>query len=202
MKLNLLERLFIVNPLRPLLQRHLEARQLFRLGGPTGGGRALEIGCGAGAGVDLIEAMFGAAAVDAFDMDGRMVAQLRRRRLQRRRDSRAWVGNVRRIPVRDESYDAVFNFGVIHHVLDWRAGLREVSRVLKPGGRFYCEEILARYITHPVLGRLMRHPQEDRFDGATFRAALAQSGFTVKAAREMAHLYLWVIADKSAAPTA
>lgn len=196
MKLNLLERLFIVNPVRPLVQRHLEARQLFRMGGPMTGGRALEIGCGAGAGIELIYGLFGAADVDAFDMDFAMVAQARRRRRHKSPGARAWVGNVRRMPIRDAYYDAVFNFGVIHHVVDWRAGLKDVFRVLKPGGRFYCEEILKRYITHPVLGRLMKHPQEDRFDGPAFTAALRRVGFAVRRVRETADLYLWVIADK------
>jgi ubiquinone/menaquinone biosynthesis C-methylase UbiE len=196
MKLNFLERIFIVNPLRPLVQRYLEARQLLQMGGPMAGGRALEIGCGAGAGVDLIETLFGAAAVDAFDLDWWMVDQARRRRLRRQRNARMWAGNVRHIPVEDAHYDAVFNFGILHHVVDWRAGLKEIYRVLKPGGRFYCEEILARYITHPVLGRLMKHPQSDRFDQAAFCTAAAQTGFAVKSVRDMADLYLWVIADK------
>ncbi len=198
MKLNLFERLFIVNPLRPLLQRHLEARRLFRMGGPMSGGRALEIGCGAGAGIDLIQRLFGATAVDAFDLDWRMVRQVGRRRRGKAHPPRVWAGNVRRMPLAGARYAAVFNFGVIHHVVDWRAGLQEVYRVLEPGGRFYCEEILARYITHPLLGRLMKHPQHDRFDTAAFCAALEQIGFTVRRVRTMADLYLWVIADKPA----
>jgi SAM-dependent methyltransferase len=59
--------------------------------------------------------------------------------------------------------EAVVNFGAIHHVVRWRQAISEIVRVLKPGGAFYCEEILSRYTTHPLLGRLMDHPQEDRF---------------------------------------
>jgi hypothetical protein len=46
MQLNFWERFFILSPLRPLVQRHLEARQLFQMGGQLNGGLALEIGCG------------------------------------------------------------------------------------------------------------------------------------------------------------
>ena len=70
--------------------------------------------------------------------------------------------------------------------------------MLKPGGRFYCEEILAYYITHPVIGRLMDHPQEDRFDARMFLTALQRTGFAVHGVATMANLYLWVIADKPA----
>lgn len=198
MKLNLLERLFIRNPLRPVVLRHLEARQLYRMGGPLRGGRVLEIGCGPGWGIPLIVDLFGAAEVHAFDLDGDMVARAGRRRPRRAAGTHLWVGNVRRIPVADGTYDAVFNFGVLHHVVDWRAALDEVFRVLKPGGRFYCEEILRRYITHPIWGRLMKHPRHDRFDGAAFTAALAQAGFDVPRTKEMGDLYYWGIADKPA----
>lgn len=196
MKLNIWERFFILSPFRPLVQRHLEARQLFQMGGPLNGGRVLEIGCGPGWGIELIDALFGADEIHAFDLDSDMVKRAGRRNLRRASRTGLWAGNVRRIPVPDASYDAVFNFGVIHHVVDWRAALGEVFRVLKPGGRFYCEEILKRYITHPLLSRLMAHPQQDRFDGLVFREGLSQAGFDVHGVREMGDLYLWVIAVK------
>jgi hypothetical protein len=42
----------------------------------------------------------------------------------------------------------------------------------------------------------MKHPQNDRFDRDAFVLALKHSGFDVRRTREMANLYLWVIADK------
>jgi ubiquinone/menaquinone biosynthesis C-methylase UbiE len=194
MKLNLLERIFITSPVRPFLQKHLEAKQLLKMGGPNPGAVALEIGCGAGSGIGLIYTIFGAARVDAFDLDAKMVSLARRQQINRPMNS--WVGNVRFIPTRSSRYDAVFNFGVIHHVVDWRDALAEVYRVLKPGGRFYCEEILSRYITHPVIGKLMDHPQEDRFDQSQFIRELEASGFQIQSVHQKADLYLWVIATK------
>lgn len=196
MKLNFFERIFILSPFRSLVQRHLEARQLLDLGGPAAGKTVLEVGCGPGGGIELIYDFFGATVVDAFDMDSKMIARIRQRKSYRKPTTHLWTGNVRQIPVASNRYDAVFNFGVIHHVVNWRAALAEVFRVLKPGGRFFCEEILKHYITHPVWGRLMKHPQNDRFDRTAFVLALKQSGFDVRRIREMANLYLWVIADK------
>ena len=196
MRLSFLERLFITNPFRPLLQEYFEARQLLRLGGPSPGARALEVGCGPGAGINLIYKRFRVRSVDAFDLDPRMVKLVRRRKIPNAGNTRLWVGNVRHIPVSGNTYDAVFNFGAIHHVVRWRDALTEIHRVLQPGGRFFCEEILARFITHPILGKLMDHPQSDRFDRSTFLEAVAASGFRIIADRQLADLYLWLVAEK------
>jgi ubiquinone/menaquinone biosynthesis C-methylase UbiE len=196
MRLNWIERLFILSPIRALLQRHWEARQLLAMGGPLTGAYVLETGCGPGFGIDLLYRRFKAARVDAFDLDPKMIALVRQRKEIRNRRTRLWVGNLRHIPVADASYDAVVNFGAIHHVVRWRQAIGEIARVLKPGGRFYCEEILSRYITHPLLGRLMDHPQQDRFDTPQFIFALQQNGFRIRAYRQMADLYLWVVAVK------
>jgi ubiquinone/menaquinone biosynthesis C-methylase UbiE len=46
------------------------------------------------------------------------------------------LGNVTTIQAADESFDAVFDFGVIHHVPAWEDAIREVRRVLEPGRYF------------------------------------------------------------------
>ena len=202
MHLNWIERLFILSPIRLLLQRHWEARQLLAMGGPLTGAHGLETGCGPGFGIDLLYRQFEAARVDAFDLDPKMIALVRRRQRPGARRTRLWVGNLRQIPVADATYDAVVNFGAIHHVVRWRQAISEIVRVLKPGGVFYCEEILSRYITHPLLGRLMDHPQEDRFDTTQFIFALQKYGFHIHSYRQLANLYLWVVATKPNAANA
>ncbi|MDJ0783335.1 MAG: class I SAM-dependent methyltransferase [Desulfosarcinaceae bacterium] len=206
MRLNFFERLFILSPLRTLLLDRLETRQLLAMGGTLPAAHALEVGCGPGRAIGHLFRKFHVARVDAFDLDPAMVARVYRRitASQRRHQLRPgrvrlWAGNVRQIPVAAATYDVVFNFGVIHHVVDWRSALVEIHRVLKPGGHFYCEEILGRYITHPLFGRLMDHPQEDRFDAAQFVDGLRSAGFHVKAMRQLADLYIWVVAAKNGA---
>lgn len=176
MKLNVVEKALMNNPVRAGIQRRYEARLLERLGGRLAGGRALEIGCGQGIGVELILDRFGADTVAAFDVDPDMV-QRARARLGRYGDRvTLWVGDAITIPEPDRSFDAVFDFGIIHHVPDWRGTLREVHRVLAPGGRFYFEEVTRHALQRWSSRTFLKHPEHDRFSAEEFVAEMARQG--------------------------
>jgi ubiquinone/menaquinone biosynthesis C-methylase UbiE len=199
MLLNRIEYALMNNPVRAAIQRYFEARRLLRMAGPMGGGRALELGCGRGVGTELILGLFGADSVDAFDLDPRMVDLARRRLAPRGSRVRLWVGDASAISAPGASYDAVFDFGIIHHVPDWRRTLAEVHRVLKPGGQFYAEEVLRRFIVHPITRRLLEHPLNDRFDSAGFALELKRSGLEPFAIKELWGSFAWFTARKLAA---
>ena len=197
MLLNRLEFALMNNPGRAALQRYFESPRLLRMAGPMGGGRALEMGCGRGVGTNLIFDLFGADSVDAFDLDARMVALARERLRPRGSRARLWVASATTIPVASSTYDAVFDFGIIHHIPEWRVALREVERVLKPGGIFYAEEMLGAFITHPIARRLFDHPQTDRFDVTAFGAALQEAGLRVDAMEQLWGATAWFTARKA-----
>lgn len=183
MLLNRVEKALMNNPVRASVQRHLEVRRLKKLGGTLRGGAALEVGCGRGVGTRLILDEFGAERVDAFDLDPHMV-ELARRRLASQGDRvRLWVGDVARIEAADATYDAVFDFGIIHHVPTWRSALAEVARVLKPGGIFYFEEVTKHALDRASYRILFDHPARDRFTGAEFVAELDRHGLAVRGHR-------------------
>jgi ubiquinone/menaquinone biosynthesis C-methylase UbiE len=198
MLLNRLEFVLMNNPARAALQRQVEARVLARLGGRVVNGRALEIGCGRGIGIQAILETFRARSVDAFDLDVRMVFRARRRTMKYGDRVRLWVGDASAIAAPSGTYDAVFDYGIIHHVPDWRTTLTEVHRVLKPGGRFYGEEILAGFITHPVARTLFDHPQKDRFSMPGLLAGMEDSGLSVTHHGSVAGLFGWFVATKPA----
>jgi len=192
MLLNKVEKLLMNNPVREAAQRYYEAKRLRELGGATTGGRALEIGCGRGVGVEIILERFGADTVDAFDLDPDMVRRARAR-LERFGDRVSlWIGDATDIRADDGTYDAVFDFGIIHHIPDWRAALREVHRVLKPGGRFYADEIYEKFLTHPLVRALLDHPREDRFDHSRLARALEAAGLHVEASHDEGHFGFFV----------
>jgi len=198
MRLNRIEFAMMNNPIRGAVQRYVEAKKLLRMGGAMNGGRALELGCGRGVGAGLILDLFGADSVDAFDLDPAMAIRARARLAKFGSRARLWVGDAGSICVSDAIYDAVFDFGIIHHVPDWRAAVKEIQRVLKPGGRFYAEEVLRGLITHPLSRRLFLHPQEDRFGASEFARELEAIGMDIVSMDEFQGLFAWFVAQKRA----
>lgn len=180
MLLNRVEKALMNNPVRAALQRHYEAPLLQRLGGRVSGKRVLEIGCGRGVGTEIILKRFGAAEVHAFDLDPEMVARARLR-LAHAAPGRVtlWVGDATRVPVPDAAYDAVFDFGIIHHIPDWRVAVSEVRRVLKLGGPCFFEEVTRHALERWSYRTFLVHPTEDRFSGEAFVAELSRQGIRV-----------------------
>ena len=199
MLLNRVEKLLMNNPFRAGIQRHIEGRRLLDFGGPMRGGTALELGCGRGVGVEIILDVFGADRVDGFDLDPHMIDLANRRLRPRSNRVRLWVGDAEKIHATDAAYDAVFDFGIIHHIPRWRSALREVVRVLKPGGRFYGEEVLKPFILNPLARRLLDHPLDGRFDHITFVDGIEASGLQLLRSRDLAGLFGWYVAEKRAA---
>lgn len=172
-----IETLLMRNPLRRWLQRTVTLSGFTQLGAQLAGCHILEPGCGDGAGAEMLIQTAGARRVDAFDVDRRELARVRRRAQARALPIHAFRADVAHIPVASESYGAVVCFGVIHHAPDWRLALRETFRVLRPGGQLCLEESYAAFILHPLWRRVMAHPEHDRFDAAALCAGLAEAGF-------------------------
>jgi len=177
MKMNNIEKFLMNNPIRAALQRRYEVPLFEQLGGRTEGLRVLEVGCGRGVGTQEILQRFGAREVHAIDVDPDMI-NLARKRLtgypsERLRLS---VGDVTRIKAEDRTYDAVFDFAILHHVPVWQEGVAEIHRVLKPGGRFYFQEVTRHFLDKWFARTFLEHPVENRFSAREFVAELeAQS---------------------------
>jgi ubiquinone/menaquinone biosynthesis C-methylase UbiE len=148
-RLNWLGRATMNNALRALGQQYV-ASWLERLGGRVDGGRVLEIGCGRGVGVQIILERFGAASVEAMDLDPKMVECARRRLAScKLAGVQLSVGDVTSIKAGDATFDAVFDFGAVHLEPNWRQALSEVRRVLKPGGKYFFEWVTSHVLRLP-----------------------------------------------------
>jgi ubiquinone/menaquinone biosynthesis C-methylase UbiE len=106
---------------------------------PQRGERALDIGPGPGFLLcELAEVLGPTGRVDAVDCNPAMLEQSRRRaeRLGLIERVGFWGGDATALPLPDEAFDLVICSQVLEYVADVARAVREIRRVLRPGGRF------------------------------------------------------------------
>lgn len=179
MKLNRLEFLMMNNPVRRAGQRWIELplfeRMLRRAAVELEGRRILDAGCGSGFGTKLLSRRFRPGLLHGFDL---MPEQIERAR-SRCPEAELRVGDITAIAEPDGSFDAVFVFGILHHVPEWRQALREIFRVLAPGGVLLVEELHGRTAEWADRWLGTEHPRAAAFDWPTFREGLEAAGFEI-----------------------
>ena len=108
-------------------------------------GRVLEIGAGTGFFVlNLMQAGLTSSAV-VTDISPGMVDVAVRNGAALGLDVSGRVADAETLPFEDAEFDLVIGHAVLHHIPDVELALREVLRVLRPGGRFvFCGEPTAR----------------------------------------------------------
>ncbi|MBT2451018.1 methyltransferase domain-containing protein [Streptomyces sp. ISL-43] len=98
------------------------------------GDRVLDAGCGTGRALTELRAAVGpSGTVIGADLTPQMLASARD--AGRGAAGALLLADVARLPLRDAALDAVFAAGLIAHLPDPGANLRELARVVRPGGR-------------------------------------------------------------------
>lgn len=181
MLMNKVEFTLMDNPVRAFVQDRIEMqriRQLVQLEKDT---VVLEIGCGNGHGTKLIKRYFNPKKIVAVDLDSKMIAIAKRNNTDP--SITFTVGdaaNLSTIP--DKSFDAVFDFGIVHHIPNWQDCLDELKRVLKPDGELILEDLSIETFTNGVgniYRKVLDHPYKDMFTRKEFFDYLEKLGFTV-----------------------
>lgn len=155
----------IDSSLRQWFQRYYEfgviRRQLRRSNLSLENKAILDAGCASGYSTAVIARQFRPQRLAAFDLASEQVARAQQRGL----DVPFFVGDIAAIDLPDAQFDAVFTFGVFHHVPVWTQAIAEVYRVLKPGG--------------VLLGGEMRRTKDGKFTWSQFTQDLHAGGFTL-----------------------
>jgi ubiquinone/menaquinone biosynthesis C-methylase UbiE len=124
---------------------------------PEPGERVLEIGPGTGYyTLDLADWIGADEVVEIFDIQQQMLDHT----IRRARERGLWnvnptQGDAQDLPYESDSFDAAIMVTVLGEIPDPDAALRQVARVLKPGGRLVVGELVGdpHYVTPPSLRR-------------------------------------------------
>lgn len=149
------------------ITEELERRLLFRLAGPVAGRDVLDVGCGDGT-LARAFAASGAARVIGCDADARMIA--RATQSQDTTGPTFLVADATRLPFGDASFDIVSIVAVLAFIPDASAALREIARILRPGGTLVLGD-LGKWNYWAARRRIRAWRGAALWQGATFRTA-------------------------------
>ena len=162
----------------------LERRVILELMGPVQDADVLDAGCGDGA---LACAMAsGGASVTGLDADPVMLAAARARAAMTGARVTFLPGRIEQLPLADARFDVVVAVTVLCFVADAATAVREMARVLRPGGRLVLGE-LGRWSAWAATRRLKGWLGASTWKAAHFRSAgalrtlLEQAGLSVDA---------------------
>lgn len=91
----------------------------------------LDAGCGKGRFSYFTAPLVG----NLVALDGSLAVLAARKNLSGFSNASVVQGDLRRIPLKPETFDLVFCLGVLHHLPDPREGFRNLVRFVRPGGR-------------------------------------------------------------------
>jgi ubiquinone/menaquinone biosynthesis C-methylase UbiE len=119
------------------------------------GTRALEAGSGAGGITELLAETVGpGGAVSALDVTPELLQTVRERMDHSPFKDRISYheGYIQHLPFEDQQFDLVWSSRTIHHLPNQLAGVRELRRVLKSGGRLALREggLRPRFLPHDL----------------------------------------------------
>ncbi len=171
--------------------------------GSGAGKRLLEVGCGAGR-LSKRAAQHGYHVI-GMDLSSAMLDRAGEASRSEAGDRPGFVqGEIEYLPLRDSAFDAAVCLGLISYLDSEKEALRELARVIKPGGllviSMYNKARLVHYLDVPLrLGNLLRRvlqralrrtrsgisPKDPRrrlrtFYLHSFRRSLQRAGFTVR----------------------
>lgn len=198
MNLSPVERLIVNNPLRAFIQRHGEGPMLRKMGTREKYPVCLEIGCGGGAGARVIVELFGAEKVIATDIDPEQIKRAKKAvKPEYKGVIEFKVEDAGTLEEPDDTFDAVFSFGVIHHLEDWKKGIKEVARVLKSDGEFFFEEPLRPVLRNVFTRMFAPHPGGGEFNFEEFQNELKLNNMEIINIKRLWNLAIFGVGRKS-----
>lgn len=174
--------LALYDPLQKVLGVPSAHRPLVDQAGIRPSHRVLEIGCGTGNLAILIKRLHAGADVVGLDPDPKALARARRKAAREALSVHLDLGFAEELPYPDESFDRVLSAFMFHHLEPdgKEKTLREVRRVLKPGGSLHLLDLGgAKVRSDGAMARLLHRSERlrDNF-GDHIPTLMREAGFT------------------------
>lgn len=139
------------------------------------GKKVLEIGVGSG--IDHLELAKSEAILTGIDITPKSIELTKKNLELHGYQSNLLVADTENLPFKDETFDIVYSFGVLHHTPDIQKAIDEIFRVLKPRGKvllslynknslfFWVSVFLYDYILH---GKFLKMSLKDRISAIEY----------------------------------
>jgi ubiquinone/menaquinone biosynthesis C-methylase UbiE len=155
----------------------------------TSGLRVLEIGCGCGSEAERFARA--GAHYTAVDLTNAAVSITRKRFQLARLKGCFTQADAENLPFVDGSFDLVYSHGVLHHTPDTPRTIREVHRVLTPGGRaivmLYYRDSFNYHVNLRIVRRVRTHLLRTEFGIKLARKMFGESESELRRHAELIH---------------
>lgn len=139
----------------------------------------LDAGCGIGLSFALLEQMFQPQTIIGADIDPVSLQRARQVGLSPGCELHLLHSPAQRLDLPDRSVDIVFCHQLLHHVKAQQAVLRELHRVLRPGGFLLSGESCRSFIHSFWVRLLFRHPDMVQKSAEGYVELIRAGGFEV-----------------------
>jgi SAM-dependent methyltransferase len=158
------------------------------------GGTVVDVGCGTGRALAPLRAAVGPdGAVIAVDLTPEMLGAARPAAAAA--GAARVIADARMLPLAARSADAVFAAGLVNHLPDTEAGLRELARVTRPGGLLVLFHPSGRAALAARHGHSVSH--DEPLAEGPLRRSTAASGWTLTAYDDAPHRF-FAVAERRA----
>jgi len=162
---------------RVLAHAIADLKQLAGTNAPNSFNRLMDVGCGQGRVFSLLQQAFSPRQIVGVDIDARLLE----RAAQAARECGCPVelkrSSVTRLDLPDSSIDLIFCHQLIHHVANQEDALRELHRVLAPGGMLLLAESCEAFIKTWLVRLLFRHPPDVQKPAEGYLELVRAAGF-------------------------
>ena len=185
MKMGKFEKAFVNAP------RHAKraigfAESLLQYAQPDEDKKYLEVGCGVGAVCHHVKGEY-RLDITGIDVDPEQV-ELAKEIAGDKPKIRFLEASATDLPFPDNEYDIVLSYMVLHHISDWLDAMKEIRRVLKPGGYYIIGDLIFPRFT-AWIGQLFKQ----KFGVMTindFNSFFTENGFAeVHVSKSKSHLF-------------